>query len=553
MDLRDNQTRSAYMSHYFNMTQTLAQAVHASSDPFQIGDRAMHLLRETFPARILLLAQADAARQGLAILAQVGTPAGFPALSPGVLLPYTSYPLLFRASHERDPILLADLHHPDTDDQVSLVMPFVDQQTRGCLCLPLWCGETFEGLLIVGLASPLLLEGFEPLVFLNCGLHLASALSHARLQKRILDGRHYIQETLDQMPEGVIIAEAASGHIRYANSMAAQLLGTTLADLVNAPLHLPAQAFQQAAEHQYPRSFWTFAVIRALAGETLHQMETVVLRPDGTQLSVRCSAAPLQAGPGAFAGAILILQDMTLQKHLEHHQNAFLALASHELRTPLTAVLGYGDIMAKMLANFEVQQPDPVELRTVAGHIVHEAEHMAFLIDEMLDLSSLDQDQLTLHMGEYDLREILTRVVEVQQQATHKHQLRLTFDEQTRAHGCITAVDHARLLQTFSNLVTNAIKYSPQGGEIEIGLRQEGLPPNRVCIWVSDHGLGIDPQDLPHLFQRFYRSRKPDRANSGLGVGLYLVKQIIERHSGHVWVESTEGQGATFFTILPLF
>ncbi len=552
MGVMDNQTHTAPTSARFDFLQTFVQAIHASADPFQIGHAAVHLLNEAFPIRVLTLCQADPSLPNLSVLAQVGKSSQFPTLSPGSALPYESYPLLSRASQQSEPLFLADLHHPASGDLANQIAPFVDQETRGCLCLPLWCGSTFEGVLIVGLATPLRLEGNDLLLFLSCGLHLSTAISHARLQRKLLYGHQYVQGMLDQVPEGVIIADAVSGQIRYVNPQAAQILGMALTDLIDSPLHHSTHTHQQGTEQQTPRSFWTFAVIRALAGETLHQMETVVWRPDGVQVPVYCSAAPLQGERGAITGAILVLQDMTLQKHLERHKNAFLALASHELRTPLTAVLGYAEIIEKTTARPETHRLDPAVLQTSAHHIMHEAEHMAFLIDEMLDLSSLDHDQLILHLAQYDLREILERIVETQRQTSQKHQLRLVLDERTRANGCTTSTDRARLVQAFSNLVANAIKYSPLGGEIEVGLRQEGQPPNRVCIWVTDHGLGIAPEDLPHLFQRFYRSRKLDRAISGLGVGLYLAKQIIERHSGHIWVESTEGHGATFSVILPL-
>ncbi len=530
-----------------------AQAVHVSTDPSQIGTTVARLLCEAFPICVLSLLQADTTGTGLIVLAQVGKPTGLSALSSGIGMEEDWSPLLPRTSRSREPFLLADLQAPESRERARLFAPFVDQDTHGCLCLPLWCGDVFEGLLIVGLTLPLLPESQDALVLINCGLHLASALSRARLQKRVHSGSHYLQAVLDQMPEGVIIAESASGQVRYANPLAATILGTTLAELIDAPLHMPAQAFQKTVDHLQPRSFWIFAVIRALAGETIEQMETVVCRPDGTQVPVRCSAAPLQTERGTPNGAILVLQDMTLQKHLEQHKNAFLALASHELRTPLTAVLGYADLIEKLLDNPDAaHQPNREELQRGAGQIVREAEHMAFLIEEMLDLSSLDHDQLTLHMGTYDVRALLTHVVEAQQQTSPRHQLRLLLDERTQAQGCLTSVDGTRLVQTFHNLVSNALKYSPQGGEIEVGLRQEGNPPTQICIWVADHGLGIAQEDLPHLFQRFYRSRKPDRAISGLGVGLYLVKQIIERHGGHIWVESTEGKGATFFVSLPL-
>jgi two-component system sensor histidine kinase VicK len=253
-----------------------------------------------------------------------------------------------------------------------------------------------------------------------------------------------------------------------------------------------------------------------------------------------------------MAGAILVLQDITLQKRLEHDRNAFLALASHELRTPLSSVLGYADLLHQMASNLEFHQPDPAILQVAAGHISSEAEHMAFLIDEMLDLSSLDEDQLVLHLAGHDLAQILTQVVVTQTMTTEKHQVKVRLDDSVTDGKCMVQVDAVRLMQALRNLVNNAIKYSPQGGTIEVGLRLEQQPPSQALLWVSDQGLGIAQEDLPHLFDRFYRSQKPDRAISGLGIGLYLVKQIVTRHRGRIWVDSAEGHGSTFYVALPL-
>lgn len=293
-------------------------------------------------------------------------------------------------------------------------------------------------------------------------------------------------------------------------------------------------------------------MVRALSGETLHRVETVVVRPNGTQVPVLCSSTPLRTAQGRITGAILVLQDITVQKRLERDKNAFLALASHELRTPLTAVLGYADLLKHMVADPELLQHDPEFLRAAIKHISIEAEQMAFLIDEMLDLSSLDQDQLTLHRGRHNLVQLLTQVVEPLAQTTEKHQLRLVLKDCAPDEHCIALVDAIRMTQALRNLVGNAMKYSPQGGEVEIGMRLERQVPPQALLWIKDHGLGITPEDLPHIFERFYRSQKLDRAISGLGVGLYLVKQVVTRHGGSIWVESAEGCGSIFYVRLPL-
>lgn len=115
--------------------------------------------------------------------------------------------------------------------------------------------------------------------------------------------------------------------------------------------------------------------------------------------------------------------------------------------------------------------------------------------------------------------------------------------------------DPGRIDQVVSNLLSNAIKYSPADSEIELGVRRKQAPQGtgqEVVIWIKDHGIGIAPHDLPHVFERFYRAEGRDRAISGFGIGLYLARELVRAHGGRIWVESEIGQGSTFFFVLPL-
>jgi PAS domain S-box-containing protein len=510
------------------------------------------MLSETFGAFRLSLYQTDASQAVLRLLSPVSPY----ARSSDALLRRSSSAArlasLLSASQQRAPLLVADRDHPGQSEIAVVIASLGDRTSRSCLCLPLWCGETLEGIVLAEFVAPLEARDLNLPTFIQAGLHLASALSSARLHLEVTRQRSEMRNLLEQLPEGIVVTEDTSGLIRYANPMAAQILGVALEDLIGAPLQLPEQALQQLSAEQQPLFFWTFAVVRALSGETLSRVETVVVRPDGTQVPVLCSSTPLRTAQGSITGAILVLQDITMQKRLERDKNAFLALASHELRTPLTTVLGYADMLKQVGADPERLQHDPEFLRAAITHISLEAEQMAFLIDEMLDLSSLDRDQLTLHRGRYNLVQLLTQVVETLAQTTEKHQLRLVLEGCTPDEPCLALVDAIRMTQALRNLVNNAMKYSPQGGEVEIGMRLERYVPPQALLWVKDHGLGITREDLPHIFERFYRSQKLDRAISGLGVGLYLVKQVVTRHGGSIWVESAEGCGSTFFVRLPL-
>lgn len=540
------------------LLHTFVQAVHSSLDMLQISTTAVQILSEALATHMLALYQVDTTQSLFYLLTQL--PAE-PCCAKTLPLPDPSAPplsLLTQASQQTTPIVIADLQHlpdPTHTEPACCADLCVDQETRGLLCLPLWCGETFGGVLIAQFTMPISMTEQVLSILSSCGRHLATTLSNAHLHRTMFQERLQQQEVLDQMPEGIIITEATSGIIQYANPVAAQILNIPLAEFVGAPYYLPRQALQQVvgqhAEQQPPLFPWTFAVSRALSGKTLHSVETVVIRPDGARLPVLCSSAPLRTVQGALAGAVLILQDITLQKQLEYERNAFLTLASHELRTPLTAVLGYADLLAEMATLSPLEPPDPHMLGMAAQNISSQAEQLAFLIEEMLDLSSLDCDQLTLHLAPTNVAKLLKQVQATQEKATERHHIHLVLDEQIQAHNYTIQADANRLTQALNNIVNNAIKYSPEGGDIEVGMRLEGQPPCQIRLWVKDHGLGISQDDLPHLFERFYRSPKLDAALSGLGIGLYLVKQVITRHDGQIWVESVEGQGSTFFILLP--
>ncbi len=150
---------------------------------------------------------------------------------------------------------------------------------------------------------------------------------------------------LDQVPGGILITEAATGKVSYANAAAAELLGIPLEQLVGTPLSITPQESRAPHVHGQPAIPWQFAVVRALSGETVTSLDTLVVRPDGGQVPTLSSSAPLRNAYGVVTGAVLVFQDVTVQKRLEQHKQEFLAMASHELRTPVMAILGYADLL----------------------------------------------------------------------------------------------------------------------------------------------------------------------------------------------------------------
>lgn len=231
----------------------------------------------------------------------------------------------------------------------------------------------------------------------------------------------------------------------------------------------------------------------------------------------------------------------------------FLSLASHELRTPITAIQGFAELLQMRLQQGDLLDT-PRSMRALTS-IIHHSEHLTHLLEDMLDLSCIENDHFYVKATMHDLVPILMQVVETQKLHTRQHNIYIILDGLRAIDTLPANIDYDRMIQVLNNLLNNAIKYSPLGGNIEVGIRRETLDQKGIehcLIWVKDHGLGIEAQELPHIFERFYRARSLNHSIKGAGIGLYLVKELITRHQGRVWAESEPGQGSTFYIQLPL-
>ena len=365
----------------------------------------------------------------------------------------------------------------------------------------------------------------------------------------IEDERIRLHIILDQLPEGVLITEVSTGAISYANAAAATLLGIPLENLIGTTLRYPQathKGLQFESQHLYP---WQFAAIQALYRETVTSQETLITRPDGRTIIALTSSAPLWVEHGVMKEAVVVFQDITAHKRLEQQKSEFLWMANHELRTPITIIQGFAEIL---LQREESERSMDASMLYALTQISEQSQQLTRLIEEMLDVSRIEQSHLTLHIASHDLLHCLKQAIEGQSITTHKHTIYLTVEGLQATETLVANFDEERIRRVFHNLISNAIKYSPTGGEIEVGLRVVAERPDEALIWVKDEGIGIAAHEVPYIFQRFYRASTLDHSLSGLGIGLYLVKEIILCHGGRVWVESVEGKGSTFFLLLPL-
>ncbi|MFA5699818.1 MAG: ATP-binding protein [Desulfuromonas sp.] len=237
-------------------------------------------------------------------------------------------------------------------------------------------------------------------------------------------------------------------------------------------------------------------------------------------------------------GAVHLVRDITDEIRGEKTKSEMLAAVSHEIRTPITAIMGFVEFM-------QTNEVTPEQRREYLQIIEREMNRMSELMNDFLDLQRLQTSMQEYNFVESDIAELLRECADLYAMTLHKHSLVMQVPE----HLPSIKVDAERMLRVFSNLISNAVKYSPKGGTITIGARST---PRSIFVWIQDEGFGIPPQSQTKIFKRFYRVNDGDRRIAGgLGLGLALVKEIVEAHKGKVWVESKEHKGSTFFVELP--
>jgi signal transduction histidine kinase len=237
---------------------------------------------------------------------------------------------------------------------------------------------------------------------------------------------------------------------------------------------------------------------------------------------------------------LIVIADRTRERQIEDLRRDFVVNASHELKTPVTAIQTLGDAIAVTLPK------DPARAASLVKRLNDESERLARLVNELLDLRRLEVAG-PLERTPVDLAEVVRLVVA---ELLPRAESRGVTIEVDAPEGAPVAGVHADLEAVVKNLVSNAVKYNREQGRIDVRLRTEGA---RRILTVSDTGIGIRQQDLPRIFERFYRvDTARSRATGGTGLGLSIVRHAVERHGGRVQVESTLGEGTTFTVTLPI-
>ncbi len=264
----------------------------------------------------------------------------------------------------------------------------------------------------------------------------------------------------------------------------------------------------------------------------------VIRKNEATPLPIGITYAPIISKENTLVSIVASVRDITHFRKLDEMKSTFISIVSHELKTPVALIKGYVSTLRREDVRWEQDiVQDSLQV------IEEEADHLTVMIEDLLDATRLQAGKLRITRIDSQIKQLVEHAAEKLQTQTLKHTLKVEFPDSFP----IIMADEKRIEQVITNLVSNSIKYAP-GGDIIISGR---VQPDQVIICVSDQGPGIAPQDMPHIFDRFYRSPEMAKSTKGTGLGLYLSKAIIEAHGGQIWVTNENGRGAKICFSLP--
>jgi PAS domain S-box-containing protein len=374
------------------------------------------------------------------------------------------------------------------------------------------------------------------------GRRAGMALDNARLYQEVAQARDQLDIILQGVADGIIVYNTFS-KIIYANTAAAQLMGYhSTQDLQDAVPHNIAARYEIVDEQGIPIPGSQLTHTRVLAGERearaiIGYTKSGHDQPKNWSL---VTSRPVLNEQGKVVLVVTIIHDMTERVLTERRKDEFISMASHELKTPVTSLKGFLAILQRRLA----QQADEQGLYYLT-RMDNQLSRLTKLIGDILDISKMQAGKLALEMEPFDLDTLIEEIIENVQAATPTHQLTLEGKTNSQIQG-----DKDRLGQVFINLLTNAVKYSPRADRVQMSLYRD---QKQAMVSVQDFGIGIHKAQHQKIFERFYQVAEPkDHTYPGLGIGLYIAREIVERHHGQIWVESNMEEGSTFFVSLPI-
>jgi PAS domain S-box-containing protein len=346
-----------------------------------------------------------------------------------------------------------------------------------------------------------------------------------------------LEATFAAMTEAVVIF-GPEGEILRMNPAAEDFLDYPK-DMLEKPLHERLAWVQPTDLEGRPLEPEKMPVARALRGEDVQGM-IVVLHPPGRTIWAVISAAPVCTPEGRQLGAVATLTDVTPLHDLQESRELYIHTISHDLRTPLTVIQGHSQMLEESLSAGK-ELPEDTEMHIEA--ILTGTDRMNAMIEDMVEAARLEGDELRLEKETILLPVILENLLQSLSPGMDTDRLHVEIPRDLPP----VRADRNRLERILANLLSNALKYGPPSTPIHFRVTPG---TGEVVLSLADRGPGIDPDDLPYIFERFYKP-KAGRKGGGVGLGLYIARRLVEAHGGRIWAESTPGEGSTFYFTLP--
>jgi PAS domain S-box-containing protein len=394
-------------------------------------------------------------------------------------------------------------------------------------------------------------------------LEQATQAVHAQTLARLA----ILQQIMDALPSSVYLVYGPDARLMLANHAAADVWGAEWR--IDQPMHefLTTKGIRVFNAQGRPLALKDFATMHAVQeGATVLHHQEIIRRPNGSSLPVLVNAVAFDSSHGwrAFRQAteptaqhtqhanaesvvLVVYQDVSALKEAEYLKDEFIGVAAHELRNPLAVLKGFAEMLVYQTARGKGAKLASWQ-REALEEIDEATSRLDKLTEDLLDVTRLQAGRLVLSRAPTDLVALIRHMVTQRQMTTRHH----AFSLDTEHTSLVVEVDRVRIEQVLTNLLSNAIKYSPQGGPIELTIREE-VEPHAALLSIRDRGIGIPVGQQARIFGRFVRAENARASEiTGTGLGLYLSRELVERHGGRLWFESTEGEGSTFFMALPM-
>jgi len=507
----DSQRRLHELSVLYEVSQA-ASSLRLDETLRLIAGRTARALRADRCALFLL----DEERGDL-ILRAVDNP-DRPAEALGLRLPLKARPHVAEAIATRRPVEIPDIFaDPSKEDFWPLAR---ELDLRACLAVPIMVKERVIGAISldrVGDQPPFSAD--EVSLCQTIANQAAVAIENARLHTTIAEERAKLEAIIGGTNDAIIVTDAQN-RVLLMNQAAQRAFDVKTVPEVGKPLGEVVSNERLLALFARPE-----AKEEALAEEI----------PLSNGQTLYASLTPV-----AEVGCVAVMQDITYLKELDKMKSDFVATVSHDLRSPLSIISGYAILLPEAGELNETQQEFIESIRLSAAK-------MTTLIDNLLDLGKIEA-RVGMEMKPCQLATVINEAVASLREQARAKEIVLQLDLPPELP--LVQGNQVRLDQVVSNLVGNAIKFTPEGGMVTVSAREE---KGEVVVDVKDTGIGIAPEDQAHLFEKFYRVSSEETSDiEGKGLGLAIVKSIVEGHSGRVWVESQPGQGSTFGFALPI-